>query len=126
MTRYKQAEFADEDSSSIGSIHLNEATTSPAMQIRYHAARVRINSTFSFLLCYLELNVSFHWFFFFKNTSLWYARSTLEKILLVFSLVLVLIVIILITILSVSDGDSSTRILHVQPHMPGYLMLQII
>jgi neprilysin len=118
MTRYKQAEFADEDSSSIGSIHLNEATTSPAMQIRYHAARVRITSTFSFLLCHLELNVSFHCFFF-KNTSLWYARSTLEKILLVFSLVLVLIVIILITILSVSDGDSSTRILHVQPHMPG-------
>lgn len=40
MTRYKQADFADEDTSSIGSIHLNETITSPAMHIRYHTARV--------------------------------------------------------------------------------------
>lgn len=40
MTRYKHTEFNDEDTSSVGSIHLNEAT-SPAMHIRYHSVRVR-------------------------------------------------------------------------------------
>lgn len=40
MTRYKQADFVDEDNSSIGSIHLNETSTNPAMHIRYHTARV--------------------------------------------------------------------------------------
>lgn len=46
MTRYKQADFADEDTSSIGSrsIHLNE-TTNSAMHIRYHTARVSIIMT---------------------------------------------------------------------------------
>lgn len=39
MTRYKHTEFNDEDTSSVGSIHLNEAT-SPAMHIRYHSVRV--------------------------------------------------------------------------------------
>lgn len=42
MTRYKQADFADEDASSIGSrsIHLNETTTIPSMHIRYHTTHV--------------------------------------------------------------------------------------
>lgn len=42
MTRYKQADFADEDTSSIGSrsIHLNETTTIPSMHIRYHTTQV--------------------------------------------------------------------------------------
>lgn len=40
MTRYKQTDFADEDASSIGSIHLNEVRTSPNMHIRF-ANRVR-------------------------------------------------------------------------------------
>lgn len=43
MTRYKQADFADEDTSSIGSIHLNEPSVNPAMHIRYHTARVSLN-----------------------------------------------------------------------------------
>lgn len=49
MTRYKQADFADEDTSSIGSrsIHLNETTTIPSMHIRYHTAHVS-----EFLLIY--------------------------------------------------------------------------
>jgi len=40
MTRYKQTEFTEDDSSSIGGIQLNEATGHPGMQIRYHTARV--------------------------------------------------------------------------------------
>lgn len=40
MTRYKQADFVDEDTSSIGSIHLTESSNKPAMHIRYHTARV--------------------------------------------------------------------------------------
>lgn len=43
MTRYnKQTDFVDEDTSSIGSIHLNEVTTSPNMHIRF-ANRVNFN-----------------------------------------------------------------------------------
>lgn len=34
MTRYKQTDFADEETSSIGSIHLN-VRTSPNMHIRF-------------------------------------------------------------------------------------------
>jgi len=40
MTRYKQTEFTEDDSSSIGGIQLNEATGHTGMQIRYHTARV--------------------------------------------------------------------------------------
>lgn len=42
MTRYKQTEFTEDDSSSIGGIQLNEATGHTGMQIRYHTARVSI------------------------------------------------------------------------------------
>lgn len=60
MTRYKQADFADEDTSSIGSrsIHLNETTTIPSMHIRYHTAHVSLVVDLSSLSydykCYLE------------------------------------------------------------------------
>lgn len=40
MTRYKQADFADEDTSSVGSVHLTDSSTNPALHIRYHTARV--------------------------------------------------------------------------------------
>uniref|UniRef100_A0A182MER4 Uncharacterized protein n=1 Tax=Anopheles culicifacies TaxID=139723 RepID=A0A182MER4_9DIPT len=86
MTRYKQAQFADEDSSSIGSIQINETTRSPTMHIRYHAAR---------------------------GTSLWNARSKLEKVLLL----LLAFAIILIVVLSSLLANDSTRILHVRPHV---------
>lgn len=43
MTRYKQTEFSEEDSSSIGGIQLNEPNISTGMQIRYHTARVRVH-----------------------------------------------------------------------------------
>lgn len=47
MTRYKQADFADEDTSSIGSRSLNETTTIPTMHIRYHTAQVNPESEFT-------------------------------------------------------------------------------
>jgi len=41
MTRYKQAEFEDEDSSSIGSVALNsEGISTSATHIRYHSVSV--------------------------------------------------------------------------------------
>lgn len=40
MTRYKQTEFSEEDSSSMGGVQLNEPGISTGMQIRYHTARV--------------------------------------------------------------------------------------
>lgn len=45
MTRYKQTEFTEDDSSSIGGIQLNEATGHTGMQIRYHTARVSKSHT---------------------------------------------------------------------------------
>lgn len=56
MTRYKQTDFADEETSSIGSIHLNEVRTSPNMHIRF-ANRVKIN--FTLLFCIQKLNCNF-------------------------------------------------------------------
>uniref|UniRef100_A0A336LY78 CSON004984 protein n=1 Tax=Culicoides sonorensis TaxID=179676 RepID=A0A336LY78_CULSO len=87
MTRYKHTEFNDEDTSSVGSIHLTEAT-SPAMHIRYHSVR---------------------------TSTIWTNRSLLEKCLICLVFLLILIVIILAIVLS-TEGDPSTRILHVQPH----------
>ena len=86
MTRYKPAEFADEDTSSIGSIQINETTKSPNMHIRYHTAR---------------------------GTSLWFARSKLEKALII---TVGLMIIVIITLIGILTNDS-TRILHVQPHI---------
>ncbi|XP_063707260.1 endothelin-converting enzyme homolog isoform X2 [Culicoides brevitarsis] len=88
MTRYKHTEFADEDTSSVGSIHLNEAT-SPAMHIRYHSVR---------------------------TSSLWTSRTFIEKCLICLVLFLLVILFILAVILATDRGDSSKRILHVQPH----------
>lgn len=43
MTRYKQAEFEDEDSSSIGSVALNsEGISTSATHIRYHTVHIYI------------------------------------------------------------------------------------
>lgn len=47
MTRYKQAEFEDEDSSSIGSVALNsEGISTSATHIRYHTVSFPISSKF--------------------------------------------------------------------------------
>ncbi|XP_055546148.1 endothelin-converting enzyme homolog isoform X1 [Wyeomyia smithii] len=86
MTRYKQAQFVDEDSSSIGSIQINETSRSPTMHIRYHTAR---------------------------GTSLWNARSKLEKVLILLVLLSAVTICVLIGLLA----TESTRILHVQPHV---------
>jgi hypothetical protein len=36
MTRYKQAEFEEEDSSSVGSVQLTEGVSATTTHIRYH------------------------------------------------------------------------------------------
>lgn len=85
MTRYKQAEFEDEDSSSIGSVVLNsEGISTSATHIRYHT-----------------------------GTSFWRARSTLERCLFVICAGLFFIVIVLIVILSIKPSWDGAQILHV-------------
>lgn len=49
MTRYKQTDFADEETSSIGSIHLNEVRASPNMHIRFANRVNRVLMSFPFL-----------------------------------------------------------------------------
>lgn len=58
MTRYKQAEFEDEDSSSIGSVVLNsEGISTSATHIRYHSVNKNkiINKVFFFII-YINQN----------------------------------------------------------------------
>ncbi|CAD7093917.1 unnamed protein product [Hermetia illucens] len=90
MTKYKQAEFVDEDTSSIGTIHLNEGTSNPAIHIRYHTAR---------------------------GTSLWRSRNKLEKYLIVTALILTFIIILLIGVLSSgsSRDQKSAHVPHTKP-----------
>ncbi|PSN53054.1 Endothelin-converting enzyme [Blattella germanica] len=76
MTRYKQAEFEEDDSSSVGSVQLTEG-----------------------------------------GTTLWKARSLLEKCLLVLSATLLLLVFVLGTLLSATGrGEPALQVLHVGPH----------
>ncbi|XP_037045655.1 neprilysin-3 isoform X2 [Bradysia coprophila] len=94
MTRYKQADFVDEDTSSIGSIHLTEGSK-PAMHIRYHTAR---------------------------GTSLWRARNKLEKILILSQCCFFIILLIfIVALISMANNHNSTRILHVEQHTPDKL-----
>lgn len=39
MTRYKPADFADEDTSSIGSVHINGTGQIGGMHLRYHTVK---------------------------------------------------------------------------------------
>ncbi|CAO1405438.1 unnamed protein product [Diamesa hyperborea] len=88
MTRYnKQTDFVDEDTSSIGSIHLNEVTTSPNMHIRFAN----------------------------RGSTLWYRRSKIEKYLIVLVIMLFLLCATLATI-TFRDSEAQTRILHVKQH----------
>lgn len=113
MTRYKHTEFNDEDTSSVGSIHLNEAT-SPAMHIRYHSVRVRF-----FLRGFCTHSIQFIPPFLLQTSSIWTNRSLLEKCLISLVFLLLLIVIILALVLATGGDSKSTRILHVQPHTKG-------
>ncbi|XP_066598593.1 endothelin-converting enzyme homolog isoform X2 [Prorops nasuta] len=85
MTRYKQTEFEDEDSSSIGSVALNsEGISTSATHIRYHS-----------------------------GTTLWRARSALERCLFILCAGLLLIVIVLSIVISSKNGWDDSQILHV-------------
>ncbi|XP_011301626.1 endothelin-converting enzyme 1 isoform X2 [Fopius arisanus] len=93
MTRYKQAEFEDEDSSSIGSVVLNsEGISTSATHIRYHS-----------------------------GTTLWRARTTLEKYLEVICGGLLLTVIALIVALGRKHDwrSNDAQILHVTSNTDG-------
>ncbi|XP_063986007.1 endothelin-converting enzyme homolog [Diachasmimorpha longicaudata] len=85
MTKYKQTEFEDEDSSSIGSVVLNsEGISTSATHIRYHS-----------------------------GTSLWKARTLLEKCLLVASFGFLLLICILLIVIGRKHGWDKAQILHV-------------
>lgn len=75
MTRYKQAEFADDDLSSVGSVQLTGGVSASATHIRYHA-----------------------------GSTLWRRRTQLEKSLLLLTATLLFIVFILIILLSVAGS----------------------
>lgn len=68
MTRYKQAELADEDNSSIGSVQLHAATTSPTMHIRYNTVRVSF-------LHYLTISLLSRVFVSVRKRHLWVQSS---------------------------------------------------
>ncbi|XP_071439614.1 endothelin-converting enzyme homolog isoform X2 [Hetaerina americana] len=80
MTRYKQAEFEEEDSSSVGSVHLTEGSSVTATHVRCHT-----------------------------RSTLWKARSILEKALICLCLILFLIVFILSILLGASGSNSPTN-----------------
>ncbi|XP_033226220.1 endothelin-converting enzyme homolog isoform X2 [Belonocnema kinseyi] len=90
MTRYKQTEFEDEDSSSIGSIALNsERISTSATHIRYHTSGIM------------------------QGTTLWRARTTLERFLFIIVSGLLLMVIILSIVISSKSSWVEPRILHI-------------
>ncbi|XP_063218947.1 endothelin-converting enzyme homolog isoform X2 [Bacillus rossius redtenbacheri] len=93
---YKQAEFED-DSSSVGSVQLAEGVSATSTHIRYHT-----------------------------GTTLWKARTLLEKGLLVLAALLALVVFILGTLLSVTSKQVSLlRVQHVDGRGPGDLCLTL-
>nr|CAD7463811.1 unnamed protein product [Timema tahoe] len=94
MTRYKQAEFEDEDSSSVGSVQLTEGVSATSTHIRYHS-----------------------------GATLWKTRSLLEKCLLLITAILLLVVFIMGTLLSVTvRNENAMQVLHVGPHTAGLLL----
>lgn len=59
MTRYKQAEFEDEDSSSIGSVALNsEGISTSATHIRYHTVNIQLINYFTKVIVIQNYNSS--------------------------------------------------------------------
>ncbi|KAF7390717.1 hypothetical protein HZH66_009197 [Vespula vulgaris] len=91
MTRYKQAEFEDEDSSSIGSVALNsEGISTSATHIRYYS-----------------------------GTTLWRARNTLEKSLFIICACLLLMVTVLSIVISDKGSWNKGKYVHVGVHDNG-------
>ncbi|GLV38283.1 Neprilysin 3 [Carabus blaptoides fortunei] len=88
MTRYKHAEFADDDVSSIGSVQLTGGVTSSTTHIRYHT-----------------------------GSSMWRRRSMLEKALLLLVGTLLFVIFVLIILLSVNSSRDKVLHIEV-PHSP--------
>ncbi|XP_076641509.1 M13 family metallopeptidase neprilysin 3 isoform X3 [Halictus rubicundus] len=94
MMMYKQAEFEDEDSSSIGSsAPHSEALSMSAPHVRFRSVTFPI-----------------------KGTSLWRARSALERCLFIICAGLLLMVVMLSIVMSSKNGWDETQILHVTSH----------
>ncbi|XP_003694821.1 endothelin-converting enzyme homolog isoform X1 [Apis florea] len=88
MMMYKQAEFEDEDSSSIGSVALNsEGISTSATHIRYNS-----------------------------GISMWRARSALERCLFIICAGLLLMVMMLSIVINSKNGWDEAQILHVTSH----------
>ncbi|XP_008209638.1 endothelin-converting enzyme homolog isoform X1 [Nasonia vitripennis] len=88
MMRYKQAEFEDDNSSSIGSVVLNsDGISTSATHIRYRS-----------------------------GSSLWRARSTLERCLFVICAALLLMVLVLSIVISSKNGWDEAQVLHITSH----------
>ncbi|XP_017884979.1 endothelin-converting enzyme homolog isoform X2 [Ceratina calcarata] len=87
MTMYKQAEFEDEDSSSIGPVALNSELSRSGTHVRYTS-----------------------------GISLWRARSPLERCLLVICACLLLTIVLLSIEINSRNGWNESQILHVTSH----------
>ncbi|XP_076234270.1 M13 family metallopeptidase neprilysin 3 isoform X2 [Calliopsis andreniformis] len=97
MMMYKQAEFEDEDSNSIGSVALNsEGISTSSTHIRYCSPRYSLR--------------------FMQGTSLWRARSALERCLFIICAILLLMVVLLSIVISSKNGWDESQILHVTSH----------
>lgn len=96
MTRYKQAEFEDDDSSSIGSIALNsERISTSATHIRYNSSGI------------------------IQGATLWRARTILEKFLLISLCGLLFMIIILSIVISSKNSWDESRVLHISTPEDG-------
>ncbi|KAF5279864.1 hypothetical protein FQA39_LY18209 [Lamprigera yunnana] len=85
MTKYKHAEFADDDTS-VGSVQFGEGITTSATHIRYYT-----------------------------STSIWKKRSTLEKLLLILVITLFFVIMVLAFLLASADTRiRQTTVLNLQ------------
>lgn len=108
MTRYKQADFADEDTSSIGSRSLNETTTIPTMHIRYHTAQVNSQREMRLKLSLVQFVLIF--LLYLQSMTLWRTRTKLEKYLIVaLSVLTVIFAILLLSITSSGDAKDTSH-----------------
>ncbi|XP_055922189.1 neprilysin-3 isoform X2 [Eupeodes corollae] len=99
MTRYKHADFQDDDTSSTGAIQLTESNSSSGYHLRYHTSRA---------------------------TSKWRSRNKLERCLIITTGLMAATILVLITLIVVHSHDNTTRILHVQPHNTKTFFHQIV
>lgn len=117
MTRYKQAELMD-DNTSIGSVQLTEGVSATTTHIRYHSVSGSGARNWLRSCCprrpHIRIPADV------QGWTIWRSRSGLERALLALSAFLLLLVIVLITCLGVMDhGERPKEILHVSPAQDG-------